>query len=646
MIRFLLSVFLLVGSATLAQPQNASSSAVGKAMGFVIAGDWEKAARAAKPAGPVAQDIVEWYRLRAGVGMISDYESFLERRADWPGLPLLRKKGEKALSAGTNRSNVIHYFGDQEPQTGTGALHLAAALIAAGEPKKADAVIVAAWRNLSLSKDETRGFLGSFGSALTNHHRVRQDMLLWRGLTTEAGLLNLLVGSDYRALAEARIGLIKKSKGVNALISAVPASLSGDPGLAHDRFQWRVAKGLDGGAIELLLSQSTSEAALGQPESWGHHRRRLARDMMRAGKSKTAYRLAANHHVAEGDHFIDLEWLAGFIALTDLDDAATALKHFQKFRSGVQTPISLGRAGYWEGRAYEALGQSEAARAAFAFGAEYQTSFYGQLAAEKAGVPMDPRLAGQEAYPKFRTTKHGDSSVLEAAILFHGAGYPLLFTRFIRHLAEVLSPAEQGALADIALELDEPYGALYLAKYAAKNGTVLYRPYFPVTDILPSEARVPPELTLAIVRRESEFYPGSISPVGARGLMQLMPKTGAAMAKRLGVNFSLERLIDDPAYNARLGTAYLNDLIQNEVGNYYPFVAAGYNAGPSRPRKWVRSRGDPRQSTEAAVDWIEHIPFRETRNYVMRVMESLAVYRVRLSGKVTGHQLSIDLAGN
>ncbi len=501
-----------------------------------------------------------------------------------------------------------------------------------------------AWRTLSLSKAEQERFLGAYGSLLVNHHRARQDMLLWRELTSQAERLNGLVGSGYKALALARIGLIKNRKGLTALIRAVPASLADDPGLAFARFEWRATHKQFDGAIELILSRSISARALGDPDAWGNRRRTMARQKMRVGEGKVAYRIAANHFLDEGDNFIDLEWLAGFIALSDLKDPARALKHFQRFRAGVDTPISLGRAGYWEGRAHEALGNTEAARAAYSFGAEYQTSFYGQLAAEKAGLPMDPSLIGREVYPDFRAGKYRDNSVLQAALLFDGADYPLMFTRFTRHLAEILTDEERGSLAQLALDLDEPYAALYMAKYAARSGVVLTRPYYPVTDILPPGMKVPPELTYSIARRESEFYAASISPVGARGLMQLMPRTGKAMAKGLGLSFSLERLIDDPVYNATLGSAYLGVLVE-EFGTYYPFVAAGYNAGPSRPKKWVRLFGNPKRSTEAAVDWIEHIPFRETRNYVMRVMESLAVYRARLSGEVSELRLSQELVG-
>ncbi|MBV1867996.1 MAG: lytic transglycosylase domain-containing protein [Marinosulfonomonas sp.] len=641
----LFCVFFMVQSVVpvLAQGSNAPA-ALAKAMESVGAGHWDKAALAVEPAGSVGREIVEWHRLRASAGQFDEYIAFLERRPDWPGLGLLRKAGEWRIPTSVGPEVIIAYFKPQLPQTGTGSLRLAKALRSKGLTGESDAEIVRAWRNLSMNASEEGKFLAAYAKLLAPHHAVRQDMLLWARRITDAARLNALVDKKHRALAAARIALIKNRKGVNGLINAVPAPLNDDAGMAFDRFKWRLKRKLSDSAMKLMQSRSTSAAALGKPNAWASERRSMARQLMRDGKSQAAYDLASRHFLTSGSNFTDLEWLSGFIALTDLKDAKLALEHFRRFRGAVDTPISLGRAGYWEGRAHEALGDSENAHLAYAFGGEYQTSFYGQLAAEKAGLKMDPSLTGREVYPSFSETPHGKSSVLQAALLFQKAGLPLLFTRFTRHLAERLTTPERGALAQIALDLKEPYAALYMAKYAARSGTVLARPYFPVTDIIETGADVPAELTLSIARRESEFYSGATSGVGARGLMQLMPRTAQEMARKKGLKFQLGRLTSDPKYNATLGTAYLAELIA-EFGDYYPFIAAGYNAGPSRPKRWLKRYGDPRRSVEHAVDWIEHIPFRETRNYVMRVMESLPVYRARLAGKPVELSLSRELTG-
>jgi soluble lytic murein transglycosylase len=253
-------------------------------------------------------------------------------------------------------------------------------------------------------------------------------------------------------------------------------------------------------------------------------------------------------------------------------------------------------------------------------------------------------LLGKEAYADWRSASFVKSSVFQAAMLLRAADQPLLFTRFLRHLAESLTPSEQGQLAEMALQLDQPYAAVYLAKYAADGGVVHMRPYFPLPEIAKNKFSVPTELALSIARRESEFYSQATSPAGARGLMQVMPGTAKIMAAKLGMTYEAGRLTSDPGYNTTIGSAYLAELI-SEFGPAYALVAAGYNAGPGRPRSWIQTYGDPRDPAVDAVDWVEHIPFNETRNYVMRVMESVVIYRARLTGQTGPIRLSEELKG-
>jgi soluble lytic murein transglycosylase len=479
---------------------------------------------------------------------------------------------------------------------------------------------------------------------LKPHHKARLDMLLWRGRTKEAATMFSLVGEAWTALARARIALRKKEGNVDTLIGAVPEALRDNAGLAYERFLWRARKGRVADAVELLLERTGSPDTLGEPSRWAGRRRSLARQMMRAGDGLTAYRVASSHHLVEGAQFADLEWLSGYLALRYLNDPATALAHFQSFRIAVQSPISLGRAGYWEGRAYEALGDAENARNAYAFGSEYQTGFYGQLAAQKAGAAMDPRLLGDEVFPDWREAEFMGSQVLQGALLLYAAGEESLARRFFLQVAEGLDRTGLGQLADLVFSLGNPHIALMIAKQGAKRGLVIHNAYYPLHGLAAEELPVPGELALAIARRESEFNPVVKSGVGAQGLMQLMPRTAKSVAEDLGLQFDAERLLGDWRYNAQLGSTYLARLIE-EFGTSPVLVAAGYNAGPSRVRKWIGTFGDPRTGAIDVVDWIEHIPFRETRNYVMRVAESLPIYRARLTGKITPPALAEELKG-
>ncbi|MDA5095443.1 lytic transglycosylase domain-containing protein [Aliiroseovarius sp. KMU-50] len=636
-----LAALFLLGTGP-AQAQDAASvTALKEAIALSRTEDWPAAQTKARAGGALVFDIVEWHRLRQGEGSFGETRAFLERRADWPGLKLLRKRSERNIPRGGTPAPVLAFFKDQPPQTGRGALRLAEALKATGQDGERD-VLIAAWHSLSMDEDEHNAFVSRYPEILKGSHRVRTENMLWRGNTKDASRMLPLLSKSQASLARAKIALRRKQDGVDGLISAVPSSLADDPGLAYERFLWRAGKGRNQDATDLLLERSKSLRSLGEPERWGSWRRVLARWSMRDGKPKQAYRLASMHQMSEGSNYNDLEWLAGYISLRKLNDAETALYHFKRFRAGVFTPISLGRAGYWIGRAHEAMGNATEAKLAYTEGAKYQTSFYGQLAAEKAGIPMDPALTGQERHRDFKAQGFWSTSVMQAARLLQSTGELYWTERFTVHLAERLTRDEIGHLAGWAESMDEPHLRVMIAKYAARQGWILHRPYFPTPDIGRGNAGVPRALELAIARRESEFDPEVVSGVGARGLMQLMPGTAKDMAKRLDISYSKSRLTQDSAYNTRLGSEYLAKLIEDFDGNPV-LIAVGYNAGPGRSRSWSERLGDPRARSTDIVDWIEHIPFRETRNYVMRVTESLPVYRARLTGKTEPMRLSREL---
>lgn len=624
-------------------PAGASSQqarALGSAMDAVRASDWDKAVSEGRRAGATGLDIVEWHRLRAGRGDFDEVVDFLRRNPDWPGLDLLRRRSEGKVPYGRRAQEVVAFFAGNPPQTGAGSIALASAYEALGRKGEAEAQVVLAWRTQSMSTGDEASLLQRYGSLLRAHHEARLDMLLWTNETAAAERMLPRVSEGWQRLARARMALRAEAPGVDGLIAAIPAALANDPGLAFERYRWRVRKGRNADAIELALSRDPE--ALGRPEVWAEFRGALIRWALREGRAREAYRVASRHGLSEGSDYAELEWLAGHIALTRLADPTTALRHFQRFRVAVSSPISMGRAGYWEGRAHEALGNAEGAAQAYALGAEHQTSFYGLLAAERAGIPMDPSLTGTKVYPDWRKAAFVSSSVFKAAALLHEAGESRLAARFLAHLSESKDETGVGQLVDFALALGEPNIALTIAKRAAEGGIVVPKGYYPVVDLGVTDPRVPMELALAIARRESEFDPRAISGVGARGLMQVMPGTAQEVTGRLAIEFDNGRLLSDPVYNATIGKAYLAELI-GTFGHNYVLVSAAYNAGPSRPIRWMSDNGDPRSGTIDVVEWIEAIPFRETRNYVMRVMESLPVYRARLTGQVQPIRLSEEL---
>lgn len=621
------------------------AAALSRALLAAKAEDWAAAEIAAAAArDPVAAEVVRWLRLSAGRGSWGEYRAFLAGHADWPRIETIRAHAERAMPASLPAAEVRRFFAGRAPVTGTGALRLAAAEAAAGERTAAEDRIVHAWSQLALTPAEAAEIERLHPRIVAKWTPVRLDHLIWRGEFGAAEALLPRVTPDIAALARARIALRQDAKGIDRFIEAVPPALLDDAGLAFDRFQWRIRKDRWEEAERLLLAQSVSAVALGRPEAWAERRLSLAHRAMRRGDHRTAYRLAAQHFLAAGDSYRDLEWFAGWLALRKLGDPKRALAHFERFRAVVDSPISLGRAGYWLGRTHEALGDRRKAEEAYRLAARHQTSYYGQLAAEKLGLPPDDALVAPAVVPDWRRAAFLARPVGRAAWLLAMAGETGHLWQFLTHLArQEQDPRELAAIAQMALDLGRPHIAVRVAKIAAGKGTVLMGPYYPVTELARLPATVPPELSLAIARQESELNPEAVSPAGARGLMQLMPATAQKVAKELGIDYSRDRLTSDWEYNARLGQTYLAGLIA-EFGSL-PLAAAGYNAGPHRVSRWIAEFGDPRSGRVDMIDWIETIPFYETRNYVMRVMEGLHVYRARLSGRPQPLRLTADLSG-
>ena len=619
---------------------------LGWAMDAVRAGNWDTAALIAQRDGAVAVDVVEWHRLRAGRGTYGEVMDFLARRPDWPGEDYLRKQSEDAV-IGEGDTAILEFFEGRSPQTARGVLAHAAALTRADRLGEAQARLVLAWRTMPMDRASQALFLTQHDALLKPHHAARLDEMLWQRNHGEARQMFDLVSAADKALAETRIALQNRNGDVNEMIDALSPAKATDPGLQKDRFEWRIRKGFEDSAKDLLLSQSVSAAALGQPAAWANRRRALARDEMRSGDPERAYQMAARHFLDDGSHYADLEWLSGYIALRFLKDPKLALAHFKAHNSAVASPISQGRAGYWQGRALQAMGDAEGAAKAYAEGAKYQSSFYGLLAAERGGLPFDTTLGGTAPKQDWRSSALAQAPLFQAGMLLQASGELSLAERFWTHLAEQLLADDAALLGQAAIDVDQPHLAVMIGKRVAQRGITIAAPYYPLHPAIKLDLNMAPEMVLAIARRESEFDPIVQSSVGARGLMQLMPATAKDVARDLEVSalHTTDRLTADPDYNALLGSVYLAQMAGRFNGNVV-MVSAAYNAGPSRPPRWMDTYGDPREGDIDVVDWIEMIPFRETQNYVMRVSESLPIYRARLGLDPLPRPFTEELTGS
>ncbi|TJZ93401.1 lytic transglycosylase domain-containing protein [Paracoccus gahaiensis] len=616
--------------------------AMALALAAVQARDWVTARDAGLRAGPLGEALVGWHALRAGYGDFSDYADFLRENPDWPGLDLLITRGEAKLRPGADPDDIRLWFADRLPQS-RAALEALSAVLPANE---AAAMRAAVFTRQPLTAEDEAALLAAHPD-LTALIPARVTALLDAGEWANAERLLPRLPEDQRPLPRARIVLQAGRAGVDDLILALPDPLRADPGLTMDRFAWRVAARQHEGAQALMLAASTSAEALRDPAQWASMRVDYARLAMRNGDWPRALRLAHPHFLTpDNRHYPDLEWLAGFAALKT-DDPARALDHFRHLETVVGAAISTSRAHYWQGRAHEALGDAAAAEAAYQAAAAFPGTYYGQLAMEKTGAALPAGYAvadpGIDSLPDWRGSALRENGQFRAALWLIASGRRDEAQRFLLHLAQSSTPQDIARMSRLMYEAGTPWHGLRLAKQSASQGVIWPVAHFPLTGLEREDLGVPPELVMAIARQESEFNFTASSPVGAQGLMQVMPGTAEQVTRQLRIPYDLARLSNDAAYNARIGSQYLIGLTER-FGPSVALIASGYNAGPGRPARWLGDFGDLRRDADP-VDWVELIPFDETRNYVMRVAEALPVYRARIHGTPAPVVTRWDLSG-
>ncbi|CAA7623478.1 Soluble lytic murein transglycosylase and related regulatory protein [Candidatus Terasakiella magnetica] len=562
--------------------------------------------------------------------------AFIASDPDWPLMSQMTKRAEESITAATPTAEVLAWFDHHVPTTADGGMAYARALFATGRAEQAVKVVRDTWVEQSFGALQERQYLNLLGEYLRpEDHWRRLDRLLWDRQETSVQRMILKVEAGHRALAQARLALQNGKANPEPLINAVPAALRDDPGLIYERVRWRRQKDLDEDAIDLLRHPARNKI---RPDLWWQERAILARRALQKGLVSRAYQTAADHGLDGGTQYVDAEFLAGWISLRFLEDRETAALHFTRLHEWASHPLSRARAAYWAGRAFEAAGDAKA-REWYTRSARYSTAFYGQLAASRLGdhhwpLPDDPKPTADDI------ARFEARDVAAAAKILLDLGITDQLRAFFIRLNDIVqTPGERGLVAKLAVRSGREDLGVTVARRSDKEGVTLVEAGWPVPAIQPVDG---PEraLVLALIRQESGFLADVESPAGARGLMQLLPSTASKIAKAIKLAYHPDKL-DDPAFNVRVGSAYLGSLLSEFEGSYI-LALASYNAGPSRARRWMREYGDPRDPKVDVVDWIEMIPFTETRNYVQRVMESVAVYRRRL-GKAPEPSLEADL---
>jgi soluble lytic murein transglycosylase len=600
-----------------------------------------------RASAPEARAILLWRLATAEPRQLSFAEgrAALAELEGFPQAAQRRARVEEALLAeGVSPAETVGWLARAGgPETGAGKMALARAHLALGETAAAQRVAQDLWRSEPLSSALQSEALGALGSLLSDQdHAARADMLLWRDRRSQAQPLIDLAPEPARPALRARI---RFATGLNTPSDDLNFGVS-EPAVLYERAR-RLRRDGDRPAALAVLAQIRED---GLPpaakEALWDERRAAINQAIRGRDWATAYRLARAHGLTSGEDFADGEFLAGWIALRFLNQPDAAARHFAVLEAGVRAPVSKARALYWQGRAAEARRNRDAARAFFAQAARFQTAFYGQLAAAKlagdATLALPPSVRPGPADRR----RFYERKLARIAHIAGDTGDAALFRQMALALDDQLeTEGEHQLLAELARAEGEPSVAIRTAKAGVARGVIATEAAFPL-PALPAgavgEGRAEPALVYAITRQESEFNTRAVSPAGARGLMQLMPATAQAQTRRLGVGYNFAALTSDPGYNMMLGASYLG-LRVSEFGGSYILAIASYNAGAGRIRQWIEQYGDPRDPGVDPIDWMEMIPFQETRSYVHRVLENVQVYRTRLAGQPARIELERDV---
>jgi soluble lytic murein transglycosylase len=603
-------------------------------------------ALAASISDPLATKLIQWAELRRpeSEAGFDRYAAFISANPDWPSIALLRRRAEARLWQERRDADTVRRFVGENPASPMGRLALARIAMGEGGRAAAESEIRAVWRSAALSAELEAAVLAAFPDVLARADHVgRMDRRIGANDFGAAMRAAKRLGDDQVAIVKACNAVMAKSVKGAGLLDAVPADARSDLGYVLCRLHWLLRNDMPGAnlrgrivtpkediaaAVRLTLAVSPQDLRHQDTDEWWRVRRALARKLIDLGDAATAYRVVRGSAPPENPHYqAEVHFLAGWIALRFLADPATAREHFAHVDDGKTDPVLLARAAYWRGRAAEAAGKLEDMRTQYQTAARYPTAYYGQLARARLGF-SDIAVLRSAPEPAEADT----SELVRAATVLYAIGEGDLALSFLSDLAaESSDPAVISALGKLAAHYKDAQATLLVGKTALSRGLPMDLYAFPdigVPNYSPVGSPLDRCIVYAIVRTESGFDQADRSPAKAVGLMQVTPEAGRDTAKRSGISYDWDRLVSDPVYNMQLGAAEISALIKDYRGSLI-LTFAGYNAGRGRVQQWMTQHGDPRDPKVDAVDWVERIPFAETRNYVQRVIENLQVYRNR-----------------
>lgn len=618
-------ILLIVLLLSVLAPMHAGADNVSGALSAASDRNWGTALALADNSGNDAlSTLIRWqYMLDSDSGAgFNEIMDFIAKNPDWPDSKKLRVRAELSLATSpTDDSSLIAAFGSENPITGIGKIRLAQALINTGiaSKERIDTLVKEGWIQGDFDTSEEQQILKQFGGILTTKDDIaRVDRLLWDEKITPAKRLLGTLPQEHQTLFSARIALIQKEKSASKLIDKVSGKFKTDAGLLYERMRFRARKNDDTGVRQILISLPDD---VPYPEKWWRYRELQTRVAIDAGEYKTAQKLLKGYETLEGTDLANGLWLDGWVHLEFLRESQKALNIFSKMYDTVKYPVSRARAAYWAAKAAGERGDSGSARSWHEKAAAYPTTFYGQLAATQLNKNTSLNLPSD-----ISSSSSGRDSTLQKAIALaiQYDDYNLA-SRLISHAVENADSDDKAiSAALIGQSMNVPFLSVRGAKKALQRNIVMLNAGYP-TPQTPYDIPIERALALAIARQESEYDPNARSPANALGLMQLLPSTAKETAGKIGLPYSRAMLLS-PDYNFTVGSHYLARLISAYDGSYVMAIAA-YNAGPGNVSKWSRQFGTPGNAVESAINWIEKIPFSETRNYVQRVLENLQIYR-------------------
>ena len=612
-----------------------------KSLEFMEKKQWKTALKTAKKAKEKSiLNFIQWRHLltKGNLASFYDYKSFIEENPNYPRISRIKYLSEHKINTKSiSPDKIIKWFSLHPPLSGFGKMVLGESLVLIGNKKEGIKLIKDGWVSADLNKNSLRTYKKKYGKFLTNQDLIkRADYLAWENKYWDLKRMLKYLPKDHRALYNARQLLMSKSYGVDTAISKVPSKFKNDSGLNYDRLKWRRKRGRVESSLEILQKIKNTKEYMVRPDKWWKERSIIGRSLIYQKKYTAAYKIVSKHGLSNGPNYAEAEWMSGWIALSFLNDPLIAIDHFKNFHSNVGYPISLSRGAYWLAKSYEKIGNDEKANKWYREASKFLTTYYGQLAFLKISPNEYFSLNQEQIIEKNYRKKFFEKDLVKIVYLLNELNKDKYTKHILRHLAnDNVNAGSEILAAELATNISRYDFAIQISKIASYQKRFHNNYNYPIISIplKVNNRKVPdPAIILSIIRQESEFDMKAYSSAGARGMMQLMTYTAKTVAKRAKLPYSKSRLTRDPEYNINLGSYYFSGLLL-EYDGAYPFAIAAYNAGPKRVKYWKKINKNPQKNQIDYVDWIELIKFKETRNYVQRVLENYNVYRYILEKK-------------